>query len=76
MLTANGVSQSTAVIISDHTVNTDGFEKNAPYVFVIETFTADVTVIFESHWGVPASPSVMADSTFSVSVIEEDALED
>ena len=59
-IVVNGVSQSTEVIVSEQMANSDGFAKNAPYVFVVETTEADVTLTFLSRWGIPSAPSVSA----------------
>ena len=63
---ANGVTYNTDVIISAQMTNTDGFEPNTPYVILLDVASADVTVTFRSHWGIPVSASLMADSTLVV----------
>jgi hypothetical protein len=59
------VEKHTYVIIGKDTANREEYDKNEPFKFTLIVTEDDTVVEFKQHWGVSATPSITANTSYS-----------
>lgn len=67
LITVNGESYRTDIIVNDNTVTDEYPTSNSPFVFYI-IVAESTTLNVESRWGIPANVDILADSTIDTTV--------
>ena len=66
IVTINGATYKTGVILNADMVDDTYTTATAPFTFTIITEKENTVVTFESHWGVLVDPDVVADTVITV----------